>query len=178
MIEAQKEFLRQYNGNNSFLLSLKNQYLYKGYLSESQLFHLNRAMQPKLELVIKPESFTLQAGEVLLIRKRAATDIVEQSGYTKPFYTFKVIEVLRETQKAYQVKVRLSAQKTSWCNCCGLPLTDERSVIAGIGPICAENHGLPWGDRSLLEMDIKLRETIEVTAWLAKSMIKERIKES
>ena len=31
------------------------------------------------------------------------------------------------------------------CVYCGRGLTDERSIAVGYGPICAENHGLPWG---------------------------------
>lgn len=32
------------------------------------------------------------------------------------------------------------------CVFCSLPLTDERSIAVGYGPVCAEHHGLPWGD--------------------------------
>lgn len=32
------------------------------------------------------------------------------------------------------------------CMFCGLDLTDERSMLVGYGPDCAEKHGLPWGE--------------------------------
>lgn len=35
---------------------------------------------------------------------------------------------------------------TGNCCFCELPLTDDRSVVAGYGPVCASNWGLPWGD--------------------------------
>jgi hypothetical protein len=31
------------------------------------------------------------------------------------------------------------------CVFCTQQLTDQRSIDAGYGPICAQNHGLPWG---------------------------------
>ena len=31
------------------------------------------------------------------------------------------------------------------CMFCGLELTDDPSVAAGYGPVCAEKYGLPWG---------------------------------
>jgi hypothetical protein len=31
------------------------------------------------------------------------------------------------------------------CNC-GIPLTDDRSLAAGYGPVCARNNGWAWGD--------------------------------
>jgi len=34
---------------------------------------------------------------------------------------------------------------TNTCTFCGRPLEDERSVAAGYGETCANNHGLPWG---------------------------------
>jgi hypothetical protein len=39
-------------------------------------------------------------------------------------------------------------KQTGNCCFCGLLLTDQRSVDAGYGPICAEHYGLPWGDRA------------------------------
>jgi hypothetical protein len=38
------------------------------------------------------------------------------------------------------------------CCFCRLPLTDERSTHAGYGPVCADNYGLPWGDRPVVEL--------------------------
>lgn len=34
---------------------------------------------------------------------------------------------------------------TGSCVFCTRKLTDERSIVAGYGPKCAENNGLPWG---------------------------------
>jgi hypothetical protein len=38
------------------------------------------------------------------------------------------------------------AQATNHCCFCGRELTDEPSVAAGYGPVCAEKYGLPWGE--------------------------------
>lgn len=38
--------------------------------------------------------------------------------------------------------------RTNRCCFCFQELTDERSVAAGYGPICASNWELPWGDRA------------------------------
>ena len=37
---------------------------------------------------------------------------------------------------------RLHGQKTGACSCCGRELTDDQSIAAGIGPVCAEKWGL------------------------------------
>lgn len=38
-------------------------------------------------------------------------------------------------------------RRTGSCCFCRRELTDARSVTVGYGPICAENFGLPWGER-------------------------------
>lgn len=40
-------------------------------------------------------------------------------------------------------KAKLYGKMTSSCCFCGLELNDPRSVMAGYGPICADNYGLP-----------------------------------
>lgn len=40
---------------------------------------------------------------------------------------------------------------TGQCCLCGRPLSTRESRSAGYGPICAEQHGLPWGDTSVAD---------------------------
>lgn len=56
-----------------------------------------------------------------------------------------LLETLRANAKLDQL-ARMSARITGTCIFCSLTLTDERSIKAGYGPICASNNGLPWGD--------------------------------
>jgi hypothetical protein len=44
----------------------------------------------------------------------------------------------------YDVKSALESygKITSKCGCCGLPLTNKKSIELGIGPICAEKYGV------------------------------------
>jgi len=42
-------------------------------------------------------------------------------------------------------KAQNYGHKTGKCTFCRRRLTDERSVIVGYGPTCAENNHLPWG---------------------------------
>lgn len=41
--------------------------------------------------------------------------------------------------------IAASGKVAGSCGCCGLPLTDPRSVTVGYGQTCAEKWGLPWG---------------------------------
>lgn len=40
------------------------------------------------------------------------------------------------------------------CCLCDNPLTDDRSIEAGYGPVCADHYGLPWGGKRNLLQEI------------------------
>jgi len=52
-------------------------------------------------------------------------------------------------------------KETQCCSFCGIGLTDERSRLVGYGPICADNYGLPWGDRPGKVVSAKTVEELE-----------------
>lgn len=54
------------------------------------------------------------------------------------------MELLKEIEADPVQAAILSGKLTSCCSFCSRPLTDERSVKHGYGPICADNWGLPW----------------------------------
>lgn len=43
--------------------------------------------------------------------------------------------------------MKMYADHYERCGFCGLKLTDPRSIKVGYGPVCANNHGMPWGDK-------------------------------
>lgn len=52
------------------------------------------------------------------------------------------LDGLEENPQAFAAE---NGKESGQCCFCSLPLTDERSVKAGYGPICAGHYGLPWG---------------------------------
>lgn len=52
-------------------------------------------------------------------------------------------------------------KETKCCSFCGIGLTDPRSQLVGYGPICADNYGLPWGDRPAKVVSEKTVEDLE-----------------
>lgn len=172
------DWIENYTGSFDFILSLKAQLLVKGYLSEKQMSAAERCMQkdqqPKLTLVKPAPSFSVKAGQVLEVSKGFAKKIAQQNGSDKTFYNFEILEVKAETQKAILVLTKASAKVTSHCCVCGRTLTDPASILSGIGPVCADNNGIPHGDvevtKAALE-EIATKE-IAVETWIPKSTIK------
>lgn len=54
------------------------------------------------------------------------------------------LAMLETIEKDPVAAATLSGKLTSCCSFCGRALTDERSVVLGYGPVCAEHWGLPW----------------------------------
>lgn len=166
------EWIKAYSGDFPFYLSLQDQVRRGRTLSEKQLAAIGRAIEREAQPKPAPETFSIQPGQVLIVGKFVAQRIAEENRLTRPHHAFEVVQVHRETRKAYHVTARLSAQRTSYCGICGLTLKNPESVAAGIGPICAEKLGIFFGDRSLEELSQALKVEREITAWIAKASIK------
>jgi hypothetical protein len=54
------------------------------------------------------------------------------------------LAMLETIEKDPIAAATLSGKLTSCCSFCSRELTDERSVVLGYGPVCAEHWGLPW----------------------------------
>ena len=177
------EWLTKYNGNFDFYVSLKKQYATKGELSEKQTDAVLRAIardgeqaaQKAVQAAQPKQEFSIKVGEFIRVGKWMGQQIAEKAGLTKPHFVMEVMEVHGESDAAYHLTLKLSAQRTSHCCICNLKLTNKASVIAGIGPICAEKWGVGFGGGSLEELSARLQTIQSVKTWMPKSSIKERI---
>lgn len=161
-------WLVAFEGRNSFYESLQHQLHEYGGLSEKQWHCITKALNPP-----EPppqESFSLAVGTTVIVTKFLAHRIGEETGLTRPHFAIEIEKVTRETQKAYQVRAKLSAQRTNHCCVCGRLLTNPNSVIRGIGPICGGYYEVD-NLEALAEKLRTVNKTIEM--WLPKSQIKE-----
>lgn len=170
-----EQFVRGYDGTFGFLQSLKRQLLNRGELSAAQwdaarkcYFQDQKFKSAAERRVIKPQ---IEPGALFRTNRFIARQVGLKTGLNRPHFVFEVVEPLHETEKAYLLKVRASAKRTSYCGLCGLELTDPRSVLAGIGPVCADNNGLPWGEDALGALNEQLTETKVVEAWFPKQSL-------
>ena len=170
MTDEMKQFLTDYNGQSNFVQSLKNQYLYKGFLSERQVECLQKVINPE------PRVFSIKEGTKILVGKGAATRISQSLGVDYVHRGFEVVKVHAETERAYLVDVRFAATRTVTCCVCGIHLKNEVSRSIGIGPVCAEKHGIPYELNALNLLQAKLDSVDQVAfkVWIGKWTIKER----
>lgn len=167
MTQEMIQFLNGYDGQSSFVRSLADQYRRYGNLSVRQVECLQKMMEPKV--------FSVKVGQKLVLGKGASTRISQSLGVDFIHRGFEVVGVHAETERALLLDVRFTATRTVNCCVCGIHLKNEVSRSIGIGPVCAEKHGIPYEVNALNLLQAKL-DAVQAVAhkvWVAKWAIKE-----
>lgn len=171
-----KSKITNYTGNNRFMNSLRTQLLAKGNLSTKQLECAEKFFAPQA----KPDSqtFTYAPGDKITIRKWLAQSLAKKKQLTFFFRNLIIEEVIAETDRAIQVKVKFNSEIAAVCHCCGRGLDNEISKATGIGPVCAKKYlGVkrPTMDNAQeiiekIEQEAKNAGVVDV-GWLPKSQL-------
>ena len=173
--------VRDYKGNNGFIISLKGGLNKYGSLTPKQLSAADNFFS-KFEQT-KPVSEEKEVNVNLKISKFIAKRIAEDNNLEfKPFLVT-ITKVLRTTNRAYQVIGRMNTSDVTSCRCCGKDLTDWRSQATGVGPVCSKSLGIPYVRKEedvvvykkLLQL--KMENIGDLTFWVPKSQIKESLEE-
>jgi len=179
------EWIAAYRGTNNFLLSLQSQAEREG-LSPNQITRVQENMQreqpsfPALIVPLKvttPPQSSVRTGDQIEVKHFIAERISQDAKAPVAFRNFEVVEMLRESAKAIQVRVRMASKIASSCHLCGQPLDTEISRASGVGPVCAEKLGfkrpkLADAADILAKLD-KMAQDIGVIGpvWIPKSQI-------
>jgi hypothetical protein len=126
--------------------------------------------------MMEPKVFTISIGVRLLLGKGASTRISNSLGVDFVHRGFEVVGIHAETERAYLLDLKFAATRTVTCCVCGIQLKNEVSRSIGIGPVCAEKHGIPYELNALNLLQAKLDAVDQVAhkVWVAKWAIKER----
>jgi hypothetical protein len=173
--------VKEYNGNNTFILSLKGGLNKYGSLTPKQLSaagnFFSKFDQPQ------PVSVEKEVNVNLKVSKFIAKRIAEDNELEFNPYLVTITKVLRTTNRAFQVVGRMNTSDVTSCRCCGKDLTDWRSQATGVGPICSKSLGIPYvtkeEDVEVFKKLLKLKiENIgDLTFWVPKSQIKEGLED-
>ncbi len=180
-LDSVAKWLGNYTGDFYFFKSLQSQHMMGRTLSPKQVDTVLRAITRDEAYTaakfVEPKAapvYSFKVGDTVVLNKKMAKKIALAAGYAYPHHAMDVVEVQAETPRAVLVTVRLSAQRTSFCGCCGLRLSDPKSIVMGIGPICAGKRGLNLEQEQILVMlGDSLKVTKSVTTWIPKAAIKE-----
>ena len=138
-------FLTSYAGGSSFVQSVRDQYQSRGWLSDRQIASIRRMIDEDSNQQVLPFQNAkprIAVGDQIEIKAWVARRIAEELVLGVVFRNLEVVEILGQSKKAMQVKVRFVSKIAASCHVCGLELDTEVSRACGIGPTCAKKLGI------------------------------------
>ena len=167
-----------YEGENSFVNELKGKLAKYGKLSDKQISAALSQIQKEENKAATVNLNIPAIGDTIKIARKAGQNLKETYGLKFNPILLDVTKVLAISPKAVKFAAKLTIKRGSVCTCCMKTLTDEFSMLTGLGKTCAKHVGVPYiTDKSQaesfrLEYMKRVDEIGEMEFWIPKSQIK------
>ena len=167
-----------YEGENSFVNELKGKLAKYGKLSDKQISAALSQIQKEENKAATVNLNIPAIGDTIKIARKAGQNLKETYGLKFNPILLDVTKVLAISPKAVKFAAKLTIKRGSVCTCCMKTLTDEFSMLTGLGKTCAKHVGVPYiTDKSQaesfrLEYMKRVDEIGEMEFWFPKSQIK------
>lgn len=169
--------IAKYEGENSFVKEIKEKLMTYGTLTNNQI---NAALNQIQKEENKSKTVNVRIpllGETLKIGRKIAQELKEKNNLEFNPLLIDITEIVSVSPKAIKIKGKLTVKRFKICNCCAKTLTDEFSMLTGLGKTCAKHLGVKYiTDSSQVD---KFREDYlkrvdeigEMEMWIPKSQI-------
>jgi ribosomal protein L9 len=170
--------IASYEGKNSFVLELKGKLEKYGSLTDKQVSAALSQIQKEEDKAATVHMNIPAVGDTIKIGRKAGQSLKETYGLKFNPILLDVTKVLAISPKAVKFAAKLTIKRGSVCTCCMKTLTDEFSMLTGLGKICASHVGVPYiTDKSQaesfrIEYMKRVDEIGEMELWVPKSQIK------
>jgi hypothetical protein len=164
-----------YDGDNSFVIELKGKLGQYGRLSDKQisaaLKQINKTVVHKMNVPA--------AGDTIKVGRKVGQNLKEQYGLKFNPVLLDITKVLAFSAKAVKFSGKMTVKRGNVCVCCGKELTDEFSMITGMGKTCSKHMGITYitdssqVDRYREEYLKRVEEIGEMEFWVPLSQIKD-----
>jgi len=177
MTEDMKK-IAAYEGENSFVIELKGKLAKYGKLSDKQISAALSQIQKEENKAATVNLNIPAIGDTIKIARKAGQNLKETYGLKFNPILLDVTKVIAISPKAVKFAAKLTIKRGSVCTCCMKTLTDEFSMLTGLGKTCAKHVGVPYiTDKSQaesfrLEYMKRVDEIGEMEFWIPKSQIK------
>jgi hypothetical protein len=133
-----------YNGDNSFVKDIKNKLMTYGTLSHKQIQAVLNQIESE-ENKKRTMNVTISVvGKTIQLRRMMSIKLKEQYNLDFNPILIDVSKITAMSPKAIKVVGRLTSKRGKVCTCCMKTLTDEFSMLTGVGPTCAEKLGIKY----------------------------------
>lgn len=170
--------IANYEGENKFVNDVKTKLMTYGTLTDNQVSAANSQIQKESD---KNKTVKLRIpvlGETIQLRRATAELLKEKHGLEFNPLLIDVTKILEVSPKAIKVAGKLTVKRGKICNCCAKTLTDEFSMLTGLGKTCAKHLGVKYitdstqADKFREEYLNKVEEIGEMDTWIPLSQVK------
>ena len=182
-VEEMTEDMQQiakYDGPNNFVNDIKSKLLKYGTLTQNQIQAALKQIQNELTTKTKRKN-TMNLptiGETIKVGRAIGERLKDTYNLKFNPILLDITKVLNVTPKAVKFEAKLTEKRGKVCCICARTLTDELSMLSGVGKICSEHFGVPYlTDKSQAEsfrQDYlkKINELGTMELWVPISQIK------
>lgn len=170
--------IANYGGENKFVNDIKTKLMTYGTLTDNQVSAANAQIQKESD---KNKTVKLRIpvlGETIQLRRATAELLKEKHGLEFNPLLIDVTKILEVSPKAIKVAGKLTVKRGKICNCCAKTLTDEFSMLTGLGKTCAKHLGVKYitdstqADKFREEYLNKVEEIGVMETWIPLSQVK------
>ncbi len=170
--------IAKYDGGNIFVNEIKSKLLKYGTLSDRQVLVALNQIQKDIDKSNTHNMRIPTPGETITVGRRTGQQMKETYGLEFNPMVIDITKLLAVSPKAVKFSGKMTTSKSKVCRCCARTLTDEFSMLTGVGKTCAEHMKIPYiTDRSQVERFnqdyLKRVEEIGIMEfWIPKSQLK------
>lgn len=167
-----------YKGENNFVKDIASKFQKWGTLTSKQISAAVAQIQKEED---KEKTIRMNwpcQGETIKLGRRIGEQLKEQYGLEFNPILIDITRVKAISPKAVQFTGKLTIKRGKVCTCCMKTLTDEFSMLTGMGKICAGHLRIPYitdaseAERFRNDYLRRVEEIGEMTFWVPKSQIK------
>jgi len=167
-----------YEGKNSFVLDVKAKLLTYGTLSDAQKSRSLAQIQKEKD---KEQTYNVKwptEGETIKLGRKAGQELKEKYGLEFNPILLDITKILSVSPKAVKFSGKMTVKRGKVCQVCCKTLTDEFSMLTGVGKICAGHMKIPYitdatqAEKFRNDYLKRVEEIGEMEFWVPKTQIK------
>jgi uncharacterized protein (DUF433 family) len=166
-----------YVGENSFVKEIGSKFKKYGTLTEKQITAAVKQIQKEEDKERTIRVNWPMEGETIKITRKVGEELKKKHDLKFNPILLDVTRLKAVSPKAVQFVAKMTVKRGKVCTCCGRTLTDEFSMLTGIGKLCAKHIGVEYitdrgqAERFRNEYLDRVEEIGEMEFWIPKSQI-------
>ena len=180
-VETMSDDLKQimnYDGPSEFVNDIKSKFTRYGTLSDKQISASLKQIQKEVDKANTHKMRIPTPGETVTVGRKIGQQMKETYGLEFNPMIIDITKLLAVSPKAIKFSGKMTTGRSKVCRCCAKTLTDEFSMLTGVGKTCANHMRIPYitdisqADRFREDYLRRVEEIGIMEFWVPKSQVK------